>query len=210
VGCGFCISIYWIYIKRNYTCWLHFQSQITQTSHFFWFLFLRNCCDQLLCRTLVTNCFGETAMTNSFGETALANSYDELLSQTPIPDCYDRLLFQTPMADSHDQIASIINPSCFYNLGDQLLVCSLPRSMHFYRPLLSCNNTPLFRLPRLFCLQNCWEQFRGISGYIILMNYASVAWQWISRALCNSAFQTTCHNILSLCLTNQALCHECV
>jgi hypothetical protein len=64
--------------------------------------------------------------------------------------------------------------------------------MHFYRPLLSCNNTPLFWLPRLFCLQKSWEQFRRIRGYIIL-----IAWQWISRALGNSAFQTTCHNIMN-------------
>jgi hypothetical protein len=82
----------------------------------------------------------------------------------------------------------IINPSCLYNLGDPLLVCSLPRYMHFYRPLLSCNNTPLF-LP---CLQNSLEHFSCIRGYIIL----SVAWQWIFPSLGNSAFQTTCHNIL--------------
>jgi hypothetical protein len=84
----------------------------------------------------------------------------------------------------------------FYNLDDQLLVCSLPRYMPLYRPLLSCNNTPLFLLPRLFCLQNCWEQFSCIRGYIILVNYVSVAWQWIFPALGNSAFQTTCHSII--------------
>jgi hypothetical protein len=69
--------------------------------------------------------------------------------------------------------------------------------MNFYRPLLSCNNTPLFWLPRLFCLQSCWEQFSCIHGYIILTNYVSVAWQWVFPALDNSAFRT-CQNILVL------------
>jgi hypothetical protein len=70
-----------------------------------------------------------------------------------------------------------INPSCIYNLGDPMLVCSFPRYMHFYRPLLSCNNIPLFRLPMLPCLQNILEHFRCIRGYIIL----SVAWQWVFK-----------------------------
>jgi hypothetical protein len=30
---------------------------------------------------------------------------------------------------------------------------------------------------------------------MILMDYVSVAWQWIFPALGNSALQTTCHNI---------------
>jgi hypothetical protein len=63
----------------------------------------------------------------------------------------------------------------FYSLGDPLLVCSLPWHMHFYRLLLSCNNTPLFWLPLLPCLQNSWEHFSCIRGYLIL----SVAWQWV-------------------------------
>jgi hypothetical protein len=63
----------------------------------------------------------------------------------------------------------------FYSLGDPLLVCSLPRYMHFYRPLLSCNNAPLFWLPLLPCLQSSWEHFSCIRGYIIL----SVACQWV-------------------------------
>jgi hypothetical protein len=46
---------------------------------------------------------------------------------------------------------------------------------------------------RLPCLQNCWEQLSCFRGYIILMHYLSVAWQWIFPALRNSAFQTTCH-----------------
>jgi hypothetical protein len=36
------------------------------------------------------------------------------------------------------------------------------------------------------------------AGYTILMNSVSGAWQWISRALGNSAFQRTCHNIILL------------
>jgi hypothetical protein len=46
--------------------------------------------------------------------------------------------------------------------------------------------TQLFWLPMLPCLQNCWEHFSCIRGYIIL----SVAWQWVFLALGNSAFQT--------------------
>jgi hypothetical protein len=30
------------------------------------------------------------------------------------------------------------------------------------------------------------------------MDYVSVAWQWIFPALDNSAFQTTCHNIIAI------------
>jgi hypothetical protein len=138
-------------------------------------------------------------VSNSCDELLWRNSYDELLWSTPIPDSNGRLLFRTARANSFYrlllQTASIINPSCFHSLGDPLLVCSFPRYMHFYRPLLSSNNTPLLCLPRLFCLQNCWEQFSCIRGDIILMNYVSVAWQWAFPALGNSAFQT-CHNIL--------------
>jgi hypothetical protein len=36
-----------------------------------------------------------------------------------------------------------------------------------------------------------------IRGYIILMDYVSVAWQWIFPTLGNSALQTTCHNIVA-------------
>jgi hypothetical protein len=52
--------------------------------------------------------------------------------------------------------------NCLYSIGDQLLVCSLPWYMRVYRPLLSCNNSPVFWLPWLFCLQNCSEQFSCI------------------------------------------------
>jgi hypothetical protein len=45
---------------------------------------------------------------------------------THIPDCPGRLLWPD-----------------FYSLGDPLLVCSLPRYMRAYRPLLSCNNYPI-------------------------------------------------------------------
>jgi hypothetical protein len=102
------------------------------------------------------------------------------------------LLWWTAMANSYRLLRwSILN--FFYSLGNPLLDCSLPCYMHFYRPLLSCNNTPLFRLPMLPCLQNSWENFSCIRGYIIL----SVAWQWVFTALGNSAFQTTCHSIFS-------------
>jgi hypothetical protein len=57
----------------------------------------------------------------------------------------------------------------------QFLVCSLPRYVRFYRPLLSCNNTPVVLVARLPCLQNCWKQFSCIRGYTII----SVAWQWV-------------------------------
>jgi hypothetical protein len=95
---------------------------ITQTSNFFWFLFSRNCCDQLPCRTLVTNSCGEL-----FWWTSIANVRDELLLQTPMADCCDELLGRTPFTDFSDlmncygQTASIISPSSSYNLGDQLL-----------------------------------------------------------------------------------------
>jgi hypothetical protein len=189
VGCGFCISIYWIYIRRSLQSLITFpitsHKPVTSSGSSFalnwrklllWWTPITDSCGELLWQTPMTELLGRTPFTDSFGKTALANSYDELLSQT----------------------ASIINPSCFYNLGNQLLVCSLPRYMRAYRPLLSCNNTPLFWLPRLFCLQNCWEQFSCIRGYIILMDYVSIAWQWIFPAWGNSAFQTTCHNILQL------------
>jgi hypothetical protein len=52
----------------------------------------------------------------------------------------DEFIFQT---------AVIINASCLYNLGDSWLVCSLPRYVHFYRPLLSCNNNPIVAVARL-------------------------------------------------------------
>jgi hypothetical protein len=60
----------------------------------------------------------------------------------------------------------------------QLLVCSLPRYMRAYRPLLSCNNSPMVAVARLV-----------VSADVF------VAWQCIFSALGNSAFQTTCHNI---------------
>jgi hypothetical protein len=148
----FCISIYWIYIRRCLQSLITSHKPVTSSGSYSW-------------------------------GTAVSNSCDELLLQTTLADCYDLT-------------ASIINPSCFYNLGDPLLVCSLPRYMHFYIPLLSCNNSPLFWLPRLFCLQNCWEQFSCIRGYIILMDYVSVAWKRIFPAWGNSAFQTTCHIML--------------
>jgi hypothetical protein len=134
VGCGFGISIYWIYIRWCLQSLITFpiisHKPVTSSGSSLvlnWRkLFVTNCCVELL----------------------VVNSYYRLLWSTPMANCCVELLLQT---------TSIINPSCFYNLGDQLLVCSLPRYMHFYRPLLSCNNTPLFWLPELFCLQNCWE-----------------------------------------------------
>jgi hypothetical protein len=48
----------------------------------------------------------------------------------------------------------------------------------------------------------CGCKVSCIRGYIILMDYVSVAWQWIFPALGNSGFQTTCHNIIS-----HAICH---
>jgi hypothetical protein len=74
----------------------------------------------------------------------------ELLWWTVV-NCYRRLLWRTPVENSCHELLwwnvaySILN--CLYNLGDQLLVCSLPRYMRAYRTLLSCNNSPLFRLP---------------------------------------------------------------
>jgi hypothetical protein len=126
VGYGFCISNYWIYIRR------HLQSLITFpiTSH-----------------KPVTS----SGMSYSWG--------------TSVTNCCVELLFQTAVI--------ILNSS--YSLGDPLLVCSLLWYMHFYRLLLSCNNNPLFWLPLLLCLQNSWEHFSCIRGYIIL----SVAWQWV-------------------------------
>jgi hypothetical protein len=82
------------------------------------------------------------------------------------------------------QTASIINPSCLYNLGYQLLVCLLPRYMRAYRLLPSCNNSPLFRLRGYLAC-------RTVGSNLVV----SVAWQWLFSTLDNSAFQTTCHNI---------------
>jgi hypothetical protein len=173
VGRGFCISIYWIYIRRSLHSLITFpitsHKLVTSSGSYSWGTAVTNCCVELLWRTALAKFLWQTPMADSLGE-------------TPIPDCYDRLPWQTALADRYDQTDSIINPSCFYNLGDQLLVCSFPRYMHIYRPLLSCNNTPLFWLPRLLCLQNCWEKFSCIRGYIILVNYVSVAWQWIFPA----------------------------
>jgi hypothetical protein len=76
---------------------------------------------------------------------------------TLIPDCFCTL----PWPDCcYNQclapyIVSVIH-CC------QLLVCSLPWYMRFYRPLLSCNNTPIVPVARLPCLQNCWKQFSCI------------------------------------------------
>jgi hypothetical protein len=101
------------------------------------------------------------------------------------------ILSQTAVANSFGETVAYSILNCLYNLGDQLLVCSLPWYMHFYRPLLSCNNSPLFWLSRLFCLQNSWDEFSCIRRYIIRMNYVSVAWQWLSSTLDNSTLQTT-------------------
>jgi hypothetical protein len=140
-----------------------------------------------------------TAVSNSCDELLWRNSYDKLLS----PTVRDELLFQTAAIDSYHQTAladsngrplrnqsstafiiSVINcwSICCHDicvLTDRYWVATIPQ---------------LFWLPRLFCLQNCWEQFSCIRGYIILMNYISVAWQWVFPALGNSAFRTTCHN----------------
>jgi hypothetical protein len=50
--------------------------------------------------------------------------------------------------------------------------------MRAYRPLLSCNNTPIVAIASL-----------------VVSADVSVAWQWIFPGLGNSALQTTCHNI---------------
>jgi hypothetical protein len=63
----------------------------------------------------------------------------------------------------------------------QLLVSSLPRYMRAYRPLLSCNNSPIVAVARL-----------------VVFVDVSIAWQWIFPALGNSALQTTCHIIVTL------------
>jgi hypothetical protein len=63
----------------------------------------------------------------------------------------------------------------FYSLGDPLLVCSLPRYMHFTDRYLVVTIPPLLRLPLLPYLQNSLEHFSCIRGYIIPF----VAWQWV-------------------------------
>jgi hypothetical protein len=90
---------------------------------------------------------------------------------------HDEFLFQTPSADCCNNqslapyIVSVIH-CC------QFLVCSLPRYMRAYRPLVSCNNSPIVAVARL-----------------VVSADVSVAWRWIFPALGNSALQTTCHNI---------------
>jgi hypothetical protein len=75
----------------------------------------------------------------------------------------------------------------FYSLGDPLLsiVCLLARYMRAYRPLLSCNNSPLLRL-------RGYLAYRTVRRNLVV----SVAWQWLFSALGNSAFQATCHIII--------------
>jgi hypothetical protein len=99
---------------------------------------------------------------------------DELLVMT-IPDC----------CDNQPLPAYLISAIHCWSVRCQDICISTNRC-------LVVTITPLFRLPMLPCLQNCLEHFSCIRGYIIL----SVAWQWVFLALGNSAFQTTCHNIL--------------
>jgi hypothetical protein len=97
----------------------------------------------------------------------------------------DELLWWTAMANSYSRLLWQSTLHCLYNLSDQLLFCSLPRYMRAYRPLLSCNNSPLFRL-------RGYLAYRTVGSNLVV----SVAWQWIFPALGNSAFQTTCHSII--------------
>jgi hypothetical protein len=79
----------------------------------------------------------------------------------------------------------------------QLLVCSLPRYMRAYRPLLSCNNSPLFRL-------RGYLAYRTVGSNLVV----SVAWQLVFPALGNSAFQTTWHNIICGTSLGTSVCED--
>jgi hypothetical protein len=158
VGCGFCIFIYWIYIRR---C---LQSLITFpiTSHkpvtssgvsYSWGASVTNSCGELLLQTAMTDSYSRLLRRNCC-RTPMTNCSCRLLLRTD----RDELLFQTPTT----RLPWQSTPPAFIISAIKLLVCLLPRYMHFYRPLLSCNNTPLFRLPMLPCLQNSWEQVTPI------------------------------------------------
>jgi hypothetical protein len=126
--CGLRIlcSIYWILHQAEFTITYNTSKYITWTSNFFWFF---------ICPKLAQNTPEDlpwrTAPDEFIFQTARANSFFRLLSQT----------------------AFIINTSAPYIVSVicccQLLVCSLPWYMHAYRPLPSCNNTPIVPVARL-------------------------------------------------------------
>jgi hypothetical protein len=74
--------------------------------------------------------------------------------------------------------------------------------MHAYRPLLSCNNSPIVPVAGLPCLQNCLKQFSCIRGYVIRIRFNNGACVCpllgSSHRYFNSVFQTTCQSTLSI------------
>jgi hypothetical protein len=202
VGFGFCISIYWIYIRRS------LQSLITLpiTSHkpvtcsgssfvlnwrklflwsfrdeLLWWTVWRTPLAKLLFQTASATLLWRTPMTNCYGELLLQTCSDELLS----PASYDELLRNqslTPFVISAIHSWPVrCHDICL--LTDRCLVVTIPHCF-------GCRGHFVYR--------TAGNNFSCIRGYIILMNYVSVAWQWIFPALGNSAFQTTCHIIYRL------------
>jgi hypothetical protein len=70
----------------------------------------------------------------------------------------------------------------------QLLVCSLPRYMRAYRPLLSCNNCPIVSVAHATLPT---EQFGALQLYPRIRN----SYPLPGNGYFNSAFQTACHNM---------------
>jgi hypothetical protein len=86
VGCGFCVSIYWILHQAEFTITYITSNYITWTSKFFWYeLLLRNCCDEHLFQTAIADCSWWTPNPDVFWWTAITTCSSRL----PWPDCFD-------------------------------------------------------------------------------------------------------------------------
>jgi hypothetical protein len=108
-------------------------------------------------------------MNDSWG-TAVTNTYSRLLSHcswwtpnldsfwwTAITTCSSRL----PWPDCRDNQCL----AHFIVWANHCYFCSLPRYVRFYRPLLSCNNTPIVAVARVVVSADT--------------KFVSVAWQWV-------------------------------